>query len=208
MEVLMKKIFMILLVLAVVGGTAFAFDVKSHPAPIGKGSFMISPTFGIGTYYYSGAVISFMAQFDYALPINFGLTIGGEVGFAMTTYSGWGYGYTYKPFAIPILARVFWHPNFEVKGLDPYVGLKMGLAIGILGGTKKYGDYEAKGRSGFAMGFNVGCRYLFNNSIGVFGELGYDQYWVGIKEKSSYWGDVKYYWPMRTFFRAGVTFLL
>ena len=208
----MKKILMILLVLAVVGGTAFAFDAKSHPEPMQKGSFMISPTFGIGTYYYAGATLAFTAAFDYALPINFGLTVGGEVGFAMTTYSGWGYGYTYKPFAIPIMAKVAWHPNFEVKGLDPYVTLKMGFAIGILGCTKKYGSYEAKAASGFAMGWDVGCRYFFNNSIGVFGELGFDRYWVGIKERTSYAGYdsgwVKWRWPMTTFFRAGVTFMI
>jgi len=199
----MKKLVLILLILAVVGGSAFAFDIHSFPAPIQKGSIMISPTFGIGNYYYSGAVLSFMAQIDYALPISIALTVGGEVGFAMTTWKA-DY-YTYKPFAIPILARVAWHPNFEVRGLDPYVAIKMGAAIGLLGGTKKYGSYEYKGRSGFAFGFNVGCRYFFNNTIGVFGELGYDQYWVGVKEKGPVY-EYKWSWPMRTFFRLGVTF--
>ena len=209
----MKKLFLVLLVLVVVGGTAFSFDAKSFPAPIKKGSFLISPTFGIGTYYYSGATLAFIGVFDFALPINFGLTLGGEVGFAMTTYSDWDYGYDYRPFAIPILFRAFWHPNFEVKGLDPYVGMKMGLAIGIIGGDKDYKvggyGYEYKGRSGFAMGLNVGCRYFFSNAIGVFGELGYDQYWVGVKETSTGPGwkqEWKYYWPMRTFFRTGITF--
>ena len=201
----MKKFVLILLVLMVAGTSAFAFDARSFPSPIQKGSFMISPTFGVGTYYYSGATLAFLAVFDYALPINFGLTVGGEVGFAMTTYSDWDYGASYRPFAIPILARVAWHPNFEVRGLDPYVAMKMGFAIGLLGGTKKYAGYEYKGRSGFAMGFNAGCRYFFNNSIGVFGELGFDQYWVGVKYKSGSY-ELKYSWPMRTFFRTGVTF--
>jgi len=194
---LMKKIFMILLILVVVGSSAFAFDFFSFPSPIQKGNLLISPTFGIGTYWYSGATLAFTASFDYALPINFGLTVGGEDGIAIITYA---YSHN-KPIAIPIMAKVAWHPNFEVQGLDVFTYLKMGVAIGLL--TNKLSD-DYTGRSGFAYGYGVGVRYFFTPAFGIFGEVGYDRYTVGVRYKpSSYWNDT---WWMATFFHAGITF--
>jgi len=199
----MKKILLLLLVLVVVGGTAFAFDINSFPSPIQKGNILISPTFGVGNYYYAGATLGLTVAVEYALPINFALTVGGEAGLAFTTSTYLG-DYN-KPLAIPIMAKAAWHPNFEVPNLDVYAHMKMGFAIGLL--TNKYSD-RYSGKSGFCIGFGVGARYFFSNSIGIFGDVGYENYNVGVKYSSpsgSYYNTSYTYW-MRTYLRMGVTF--
>jgi len=190
----MKKFILILLVLAVVGGAAYSFDIKTFPSPIKKGSFLISPTFNLGGGLLYGAALGVTASFDYALPINFALMVGGETGIIFST----GYYGTHGPFAIPILARVSWHPNFQVKNLDTYVRFK-------IGGDIAFRDSWVGG--GFAVGGSFGVRYFLTPTIGLFGELGYDHYGIG-GGRSSYsygWG---YGWGMGTFLHLGATFKL
>jgi len=184
----MKKIVLVLLILVVIGGTAFSFDISTFPSPIGKNSILISPMFNMGftpSYWYfdSWFVLGLTVPVDYCLPIPFALAVGLEFGFASTA----------KEFSdgvlLPVLVRVSWHPNFEVRGLDPYVITKIGFSIG----ASKY----MKG--GFSYGGGVGCRYFFNDFIGIFGDLGYDRYGVG----GDYWYDAWYYY---TFFHLGATF--
>ena len=203
----MKKILFVVLILVVLGTSAFAFDIKSFPSPIQKKDLLISPTFNLGRYYWRGATIGATIGIDYALPINFALTVGGEAGFAFptSTYYNSGYGSrdTMRQIAIPIMVRAAWHPNFEVPNLDVYAIIKLGMAIGLLTNKPEY----YKGRSGFAGGGNVGVRYFFGPKFGLFGELGWDSYNVGIKYTGPYSG----YWYsptlwMGTFFHLGITF--
>lgn len=194
----MKRLVLVLLILVVIGGTAFSFDISSFPDPIGKNSVMISPTFNLGRYAltdwsYGTTAFSFgmTVAFDYALPIPFALTAGLETGFITQSSSA------FKFLAIPILTRVAWHPNFEVRGLDPYVALKLGLSIG----TGYKSDYSLSNVN-FAWGGNVGCRYFFNDTIGIFGELGYDNIPL-VKVSLWYTSYTVYYNP---YFHFGVTF--
>ena len=195
----MKKIIMLLLILTVVGASAFAFDLTTFPSPIQPGDFLISPTIHLGRFYSwadYGFMLGITGAVEYALPIP--LTVGGEAGIAI------GFG-SYGALGIPILAKVAWHPNFEVPNLDIYATLKLGLNIGILTGDYGYYGSNAKGGLGFAYGFNVGARYFFTPSFAAFGELGWDQYRYRITWDSfSY--TYKYYGWMGSFFHAGVTF--
>ena len=173
----MKKIVLVLLILAVVGGAAYSFDLKTFPSPIEKGNFLISPAFNLGGWAYYGlstglVVLGPTVAVDYALPIP--LMVGLESGVIFITQA-------YTPTLVPIFARVSWHPNFEVKNLDTYLRFKMG-------GNFAFGDTFSSGgkwSGGFCVGVNVGARYFFTDSIGVFGELGYDGYAIRYKWEGS-----------------------
>ena len=190
----MKKLVLGLLILAAVGGTAFSFDPTTFPEPIDKASILISPTFGFGFFEYSGLGVTVTAAVDVALPIPFALAVGGEVGIAFAP--GW---IDSSLITVPILARFSWHPNFEVRGLDPYVTLKLGYNIAV---TEYF-------KGGFSYGANVGMRYFFTNNIGVFAELGYDR--LALKydwgEDWGWLGGYTYTWTsyIYTWFHAGVT---
>jgi len=194
----MKKFFLVLLILFVVGGAAFSFDIRTFPSPITPGNWLVSPTIGIGTYSGLGFALGLTGAFEYALPIP--LTVGGEVGAAFGLGGILGNG----AIAIPIMGKAAWHPNFEVPNLDVYVTLKMGADIGFL--TKDYHGSKKVG-AGFAYGFNAGVRYFFSPKIGVFGELGWEHYFFSTRYS---WGGWSYRdrWWLGTFLHTGITFLI
>jgi hypothetical protein len=204
----MKKICLVLLILAVVGGAAFSFDLKSFPSPIKPGSLLLNPTVNMGSYGASvsgggssetdtgGFGLGITLSADYALPIP--LTVGLETGF------GTAFDDDFDGIVIPILARVAWHPNFEVPNLDTYITLKLGYSVATGDGLD----------GGFSGGGNVGARYFFSPKIAVFGELGYDRYTMGSDEiniPGFYgYGGYKLEWSyyMYTWFHTGITILL
>lgn len=171
-----------ILVLALVFGAAafgFSFDVRSFPSPIRKGSVLISGGFGIGaftsgiSYTDYSALMGGTVAVDYALPINFALTVGGETGYygsRLKTVTD--YDPDVSVGEIPIIARVAWHPNWEVRNLDTYVLLKIGYGIGFWFGDD-VGD-AIKNFHGLIFGSNIGVRYFFTPIIGVFAEGGYE----------------------------------
>jgi len=196
-ENFMKKIFLVLFILAVAGGAVFAFDISSFPSPINKGDILLSPTLSLGNFGISGAgdsdsgdfALGATFSFEYALPLPFALTVGAESGIAIDLEGDM------DGVAIPILARASWHLNFEVPNLDPYVTLKLGYTIWTTEGAD----------GGFSFGFNAGARYFFSPTMAVFGELGYDRYTL-MSESIPYYGDLTLY--IFTWFHAGVTFRL
>jgi hypothetical protein len=203
-----------ILVLALVFGTAvagFSFDGKTFPDPIQKGSILISPGFGLGTFWpgiagsSNSTLVSGTVAVDYALPINFPLTVGGEICFSGSRVKSWG---AYDPdssfLGIPLIARAAWHPNWEVKNLDTYLLVKLGYDIGFWGGD--YGDI-AENPHGVVFGTNIGIRYFFTSSIGAFVELGYEYHFLRWEyENHSAWG--RGIWPAfgTKFLTLGVTF--
>jgi len=74
----MKK-FVLILILAVVGGAAYSFDAKNPPLPIRRGNVLISPNFNLGGGF-GYAVLGGTIGIDYALPYS--LMVGGETGVA------------------------------------------------------------------------------------------------------------------------------
>jgi hypothetical protein len=205
-----------ILVLALVLGTVtvgYSFDIKSFPDPIQKGSLLISPGFGIGTFFpgitgaSSSALLSGLVAVDYALPINFALTLGGEIGFSGSKLKGWGTTNSNSSFlGIPILARIAWHPNWEVSNLDTYLLMKMGFDIGFWSGDMK--DSNVKNPHGFVYGFNVGLRYFFTPTIGAYVEGGYEYHFLKYKYDWGY--GISGTWPAfgNRFVTLGATFKL
>jgi hypothetical protein len=194
-----KKMCLVLLLAVVACGGAFAFDATSLPGCIESGNILVSPMFKIGTGYWTGSAISIGAAVEYALGLP--LLVGGEAGFVMLT------GTDVK--SIPILGRVSYHPNFEVENLDVYLTLKIGYNI-LLSGF----DYGYSGESwsgGISYGGNVGCRYFFNDTMAVLGELGYDNYAISWDYKYSY-GMYSYSYSgkgyLNTYFTLGISFKL
>ena len=199
----MKKLVLVLLILAVVGGTAFSFNIKTFPSPIKKGDFMISPTFSFGSYWGLASAIGITGAFDYALPTPIALTVGLEAGVGMVVGTWVGDDLM----CLPILARIAWHPNFEVKNLDTYATLKLGYNVNLTSDKTEYYTYKG----GFSYGFNVGARYFFSNNIGIFGELGYDRWGLsyeytfpGYYGYGGYTNSFSYY--IYTWVHLGITF--
>ena len=204
----MKKLLLLLLILGIAAGTAFAWDVEtflfSYPSPIEKGSILISPAFSIGSYYGWATAIAVTGAFDYALPIAVPIMVGAEAGIATVVGT-----YADDILTLPIFLKGSWHPNFQVPNLDLYVTLKLGYNINLKSDSYKDNSYEYNYGGGFSYGGNIGARYFFTPSIGVFGELGYDQYAVSYEYKHKYFsystsGSYKYY--MYTWFHTGITF--
>jgi hypothetical protein len=74
---------------------------------------------------------------------------------------------------IGIGARVMYHFNFA-RNLDTYTGLTLGWVIQNASGRA----YQPiSGSSFFLWGGNIGLRYFFTDSIGVYSELG----WSGLQ---------------------------
>ena len=201
----MKKKVLLVLILAVIGGAAYSFDGHSFPKPIGKGSVLISPTFNLGTYSLVGASLGPTLAIDGALPVNVAIMVGGEIG-AIFLVSRWSPLVSdFLPISMPIFARVSWHPNFEVRGLDPYIRFKIGGNVAFVRSSRWTGG-------GVAVGVNAGVRYFFNNTIGIFGEFGYDYYGIssGRSRRSGYgYGYSGYYGyglGLNSWFHTGITF--
>jgi hypothetical protein len=203
-----KKLLGIVLFSAVLTVSTFAVDLRSFPSPIEKGSILINGGFGIGRMYsgYGNAFLGGYAALDYALPLNFALTVGGEIGIAGAPVKDlFGNKLNYSIGVIPILARVAWHPNFEVPNLDTYVLAKLGFGIGFWGG-KNASIQKAylSGPGGFVYGFDVGARYFFTESLGAFAEAGYEYYWLSPRAKSGYTWTNSYF--ANRFITLGITF--
>ena len=190
----MKKLFLLVLIFAVMGTTAFAADFLKFPDSIKPGTIMISPAFKLGSFYGLETSVGATVAVDYALGINFPLTVGGEVGFITVSNVSLS--------TIPILARAQYHPDLGVPNLDVYATLKLGFNIVMMDET---GWGSASG--GFAYGSNVGGRYFFSKQIGVFAELGYDYAPVSYKiDLGPYLGSWSYSEYIYTFLTLGVTF--
>ena len=196
----MRKLLFVFLILAVVGGTAFSFDGSTFPAPIGKGNVLISPTFHLGASIFTGFALGATVPVEFALPIPFALMVGFEPGVIFSTGALLSY---YKPVIVPLLTRVSWHPNFEVRGLDPFVVAKVGYSLAF---GKNYDYYDNwKWGGGFSYGINLGCRYFFNDFMGIVGELGYDRYGISYRYNSGRY-SYRYTSYVYTFVHVGMTF--
>jgi hypothetical protein len=166
--------------------TGYALDFTIFPTPIQKGSTMVSVGGGAG-WFAPGLIVARHSThaatsstwlegtvaFDYALPFNFALTIGGEIGLSGAAIKAgrWEEMSDIKLslLEIPIIARIAWHPNWGVKNLDTYVLLKFGYGIGFWSGADAG---EMNNPHGIIYGSNIGCRYFIRQSLGVFIEVG------------------------------------
>ena len=185
----MKKFVMVLLVLAVVGSSAFAFDILSFPPPLeGGGKLMVDLGIGYaGWGTYSGwkmKVPPLVATVEFALPVNVPISVGGLFSFSQYTWDWNVYGYssahkwthTYMIFA----ALANWHWGFDVKWMDVYTGLNIGYqsySSKYDGPDKDYASrYYSWDYSGIYWGTQVGIHFYFTDVIGLALEVGYPIY--------------------------------
>ncbi|MCL2479467.1 MAG: hypothetical protein FWF22_08190 [Treponema sp.] len=198
----MKKFVLILALAVLVGGAAFSLDLTTFPSPLKPGALTVNVGATLGSYWWYGTAFGAMAQVDYCLPLPIALTAGGEAGVMFT--GGGYYSYSGSLAVIPIMARVAWHPNFEIPNLDTYVALKLGYGLGFW--TSKasgYADYTNPG--GFIFGGVIGARYFFSSNIAAYAELGWENYTLNYTYSSYNYSTYEY---ISRFLTAGVTFAL
>ena len=172
----MKKLIAGLFVLtALAGAVAAAPDFSRLPEPIDSGDILVSAAgaVGFGTVTISEGGISGgsaatlfggLVKVDYALPIPF--TVGVEGGYLLGKTTD-----EVDVSAIPILARFAWHPNWGVKNLDTYLSVKAGYSIMQLKYSGAGMSFTADG-GGISFGGDIGARYFFTPTIGIFAEMG------------------------------------
>jgi hypothetical protein len=177
-----KKGLLVLVLVAVIAGGAFAEWYNSYAPGIDNSKVLINAGIGFGfSGTYSMGIPPLSLSADFRLPIKVPITLGGIVGFSTWGWESgsgaWLVDVTYTNIAFGL--RGAYHFNF-VKNLDVYAGLTLGWVVqtasveygsayNVAGAVKPSHD----GVSFFLYGFNIGGRYFFTNNIGVYLELGY-----------------------------------
>ena len=172
----MKRTILVLLIFAVVAGSAFAIDLLSFPPPVDPGSVMIDV--GIGFRYLSWDLGGFLGtrmqvpplwlQVEYALPVGVPISVGGAFGFTRRV-DRWGVGVSANYFTPQLRAN--WHWGFPVQWLDFYTGLGLGVDIRNVSWE---GESDTDVR--FYYGMQVGAHFYFTDNIGVVAETGFPYY--------------------------------
>jgi len=203
-----KKIIVALLILIIAAGSASAFSFLDYGAGIKGGDLLVNVggTFGDS---WTGIGFGAVAAIDWALPLPLPLTVGLESG-AMFLPSRYSSGYE-AMIAVPLIARIAWHFDLGISNLklDPYILLKVGYALGFVTNPRPNETYEMA--SGIIYGFNVGARWFFSDSFGIFLEAGYeyDTYTYKSKYTSGYYTyNYTNYQYTNRFATLGVTFKL
>lgn len=193
----MKKLGLLFVILMITAGMSFAVDFTTGPESVQPGDMLISGGFALGNmnlFWFTSSLLGFTASVDYALSM-YGLTLGGETGYLGGSENYIFFEYSYG--AIPIMARLGYHPNLEIDNLDVYGLIKMGLAIGRYSSNDPDEGDSSEVIVGFGLGFGVGGRYFFTNNIGAFGEFGFDNY---------FFRDDGISVPARKFLTIGITY--
>lgn len=145
------------------------------------------------------AVPSILGSFEVAVPIGrVPFSFGGYLGLDLKAYNpyyGGGYwdeygywhpdnryyeGYyapyskNYTHFIMRFGGSASYHVNIPVRGLDVYLGTKLGMAVDI----SDY--YKNNVHLSLDWGLNIGASYFFNDTIGVNLDLGYPYGSVGV----------------------------
>ena len=177
-----KKIVLVVLVLSLVGTSAFAvgFDILSYPPPVKGGNLMIDLGIGIRSMGYSNAtwkIPPLFAQVEYALPVGVPISVGGlfavcSYGYKWDSYhSNAQWTWTDMNFA----ARANWHWGLEINWLDLYTGLSLGYTYSKF--SSNYSSWEGSNYSGVFFAAQVGAHFYFTENVGIDVEFGYP-YWV------------------------------
>lgn len=120
------------------------------------------------------------------------ITLGGDFGLSFS-WRNWDY-VTFKLKErwgnLFLGARGAYHYGFNVKGLDVYGGIPLGIGFDRYthsGYAAGYGELSWATVSGYTrtpvfpyVGVFVGCSYFFNSTIGISGELGYNVTYANI----------------------------
>lgn len=161
----MKKVTLFLLFVV---ATVFSSQAQSFQ----KSDKLLNVGIGVGTYYAGGLPIGASLE----VGVTDQISVGGafdysRYGYNVGTYrSSWNFFY--------VGARGSYHLG-ELLDLgndkfDPYAGLTLGFRAATYTDNIKGNDaYEGTYGSGVYLGIHAGGRYMFNQTFGGFGELGY-----------------------------------
>ena len=174
----MKKAVLILLVFAVVTGSALAqgFDILSFPAPVQEGAIMLDLGLGMRALGLTGHTMSIPPLFiqgEFALPVGVPISVGAGFAFGQWKWSFFGLGYKVMYFT-PHL-RGNWHWGFNIPWLDLYTGMSLGWDVASVKWDGLTGSADARSR--FFWGLQVGAHFYFSKNVGAMVESGYP-YWI------------------------------
>ena len=171
----MKKLFLVLLVLALAGTSAFAVDLMSFPPSVRPGNVFINAGVGFSTAPLAGAsmvIPPLVASFDVALPVEVPISVGGLVGFyrweRFTTFPIiHGETLTFVTFG----GRANWHWNIDIEWLNLYTGIFLGWTHFMWESSNPLMPSPSLG--GIAIGGQLGARFFFAQNVGLVIETGF-----------------------------------
>jgi hypothetical protein len=151
-----KRIFFGLILVVIAAGGGWALDFTKLPDNLAKGNMLGGIGLGFGTgpstnMFHGGEnslLLPVVIETDWFIDGPFSLGAEVDMIFSNLTF--------------PILARFGYHPNLGVKNLNIYLLAKAGYNLSLLGW------------SSFGFGFDLGVRYFFAPSVGIYAEFGYD----------------------------------
>ena len=158
----MKKFLLVLVILAVIGGAAFAYEPLGYSPAVDGGSFLLD--FGAAAYWNLGDIrippLFIIGEYAIkAIP----LSVGGLAAFFMYGGSDW------KEYDIIVSGRANWHFGFNVSWLDFYAGFDLGAKIILYRDSDPLHDSTyAK----FSPGGQVGAHFYFTRVFGLDVEIG------------------------------------
>lgn len=145
--------------------------VATSPSVSGPRNKYLNVGVGLAAYYGGGLPLG--ASFEVDLKDN--ISIGGSVDYMRYGYNSGGYKWNYT--FVYAGARASYHLaevlNVADGKFDPYAGATLGLRYAGYSDNYGYDNYVSPYNSGLYLGIHVGARYLFNEKLGGFAEVGY-----------------------------------
>jgi hypothetical protein len=186
----MKKIFAsVMILLCFSMAVAFAVETTIFPESVEPGNVIINGSLGLSNSLVlsnrgTPLVPSLSLSVEYALPISLPFSVGAVIGFASSERKGESgngkFTYTWPVFSIG--AKVAYHFNWLISGLDTYAALTLGADF--VSANTEYSGYEnatTKPSAGdsvtsFLFGLEFGARFFFTSNVGVFIEEGFNTF--------------------------------
>jgi hypothetical protein len=153
-----------------------AYTQKSDN-PMEQGSWIIGFGVGPGTHVFGNGfgfgpgIKIFVENGTWQLGPGV-LSLGGDIGFSFFSYK-WGLGYHESWVNYMFGARGAYHYGWDVKGLDTYAGIPLGIGFSVHS-RDNYVGYKGYQAVFPYLGLFVGTSYFFNDHIGINGELGWN----------------------------------
>jgi len=176
----MKKLFLTVM-------ATIAIAAGANAQLFQEGSKMLHLGIGVGSpYVYSGSDLSIPpihASFEYGIKEKIG--IGGLIGYTASEYNTtfFSSSYSWKFSYLVIGARGAYHFLNNEK-MDAYAGLMLAYNSASAKFESSDPDLERlvsePSVGGVTLGAFLGGRYMFNEKIGAFAELGYNISWLSV----------------------------
>jgi len=179
----MKKCFICSLVFLLLIFCLPGYMLAQTERSIEKGTWVLGFGVGPGTHYFGNGL-----GLGPAVKVNFEtgmwelgpgvLTLGGEAAFSMFWHH-WGTDWDETWINMMFGARSAYHYGWNVKRLDTYGGIPLGLGFTL------HSFDEQTGYKGFTpfypyLGIFLGASYFFTDVIGINGEFGYNVSYANI----------------------------